>query len=949
MVFLLAVGLSFVVGLPAARFITDWQWFGEMGQATVFQTTLLARLGLFLGFGLLFFLIVFLNVWLAQRMNSANPRTRRIQFADERIQIAEAARHLTYWGLLAATVVVALLVGANAAANWQEYLLFTHAGSFGQADPLFKNDVGFYVFRLPFLSFLQTWFFWTLAAAIAASVAVHAAHRTLDFVAGTIPVVEPFVRRHVLALAGLAAVVFAWGIILNRYNLLVSDNGPFFGAGYTDVHARLPGATISAFLMLAVGALCWVNMFRGRAFLAPALGLAVWGIAFVGASVFYPAFVQRFQVVPNQFNAEKPFIENDIRFTRQAYGLDKVIVKDLPARDTVSGAQIAAHAPTIGNIRLWDWPQLGAVYSNRQANRQYYRFQLPADAPVNPNEFNIDVDRYRIGGAVRQVMLGARELYSDGLPAQAQTWQNRKLQYTHGYGAVMSPVNGVDPQGLPEYYLGEIPVKAAHPEVEVTRPQIYYGELTNEYKFVRSKQKEFDYPSGQGNVETTYEGRGGVPLGGAFNRGLWAARLGDSNMLFASDLTSESRVLFRRNIRERVQSLAPFLRLDNDPYLVVEGGRLVWMLDCYTVSNAYPYSRPSVSGFGWQADAASINYIRNTVKATIDAYDGTVTLFVADDADPIIKAWRRVFPTLFKDMAAMPEGLRAHIRYPEDLFRFQRDIYTTYHMTEARDYYGREDAWQVPIDPTTTDEGGGVERPMIPYYVLMRLPGETREDFILMTPFSPVQKENMAGWMCAKSDPEEYGQLVVYRFPKGSNVNGPRQIMGLVRKDEEISRYQTLLGQRGSSVIYGNLLVIPVDTGLLYAMPLYVQATGAGSLPGMSQVIVATGDRVAMRPTLNAALAQLSGGGTQLAGGGSSPGGAATLPSPNAAQSPAGPASGAVRAAPTPGGPASASVLLDRANAAYQRARAREQEYQSALDDLGKALEELRRGSGSGR
>ncbi|MBM3492958.1 MAG: UPF0182 family protein [Armatimonadetes bacterium] len=929
---LTALGIVVVFGYQLARLYTDWVWFREVGRPTVYTTILGARLTLFFGFGLLFFAFFYFNVWLAGRLNA---RKARPQYMDpEREIYAQIARAATRWLGVGGAVFFAFLVGGNASTHWSEYMQFTRAENFGVTDPVFGHDVGFYTFRLPFLGFLQGWMLFTLGAAAIGAAIIHYGERAADFVGGSLAAIAPAVRKHLLTLAALFAFVFAWGHWLARYDVLWSNNGAFVGAGYTDIHARVPAQIVQAFLMILVGVLCMVNASKGRAFFLPAIGIGAWFVGSLLMVSVWPSFVQRFRVVPNQFTAEKAYIERDLKFTRQAYGLDKVTEQSVSSVANLRATDLASNQETIDNIRLWDWPQLGAVYEAKQALRQYYRFRLPEFASFTTGDFNIDVDRYQLGKEYRQVMVSPRELYPEGLPTQARTWINLRLQYTHGYGIVMSPVNRVDDEGLPEYFMGQIPVESRRPELALERPQIYYGELAQDYVFINSKQDELDYPGPEGNVTTRYVGKGGAKLGGYLNRLMWATRLGDANVLLSNDLTAQSRIMFRRNIRERVQTLAPWLNWDNDPYIVLHNGRLVWILDGYTVSDRYPYSRQSEVGTGSTLVTQSFNYIRNSVKAVVDAYDGTVTFYSVDDADPVLRLWRKAFPNLVAPLSAMPSDLRAHLRYPEDMFRIQRDIYTVYHMTDARMYYGKEDQWEVPPDPGATQEDGvGSVGRMTPYYVNMRLPGAPRTEFLLMTPFTPTRTQNMSGWMCAKCDPDDYGQLFVYRFPKGVNVNGPQQIMAQINSQEDISRTITLLGQRGSRVIWGNLLAIPIGRSLLYALPLYIQAAGPGaaSIPEINQVVLATGDRIVMRPTLEEAVAALGSG----AGKGRS----------GAIGQASRPDDVTTRASVAPSGPATRGDLIQRASEAYQRARAQQKEYDAALEDLGRALKALESGS----
>lgn len=926
--FLIAVAILILFGYQLARLYTDWAWFGELNRRAVFSTILGTRLILFFGFGLLFFLVFYFNVWLASRINASAARPR---FMDpEREVYAQVARSAARWLGVGGAIFVAFLVGGNASTHWPEYIQFIHAQRFGVREPVFGLDVGFYVFRLPFLGYLQSLLLFTLGAATIGAAIIHYGERAADFVGGSLARVPQGVRKHLLWLGALFFTVWAWGHWLARYDVLWSNNGAFVGAGYTDVHARIPGQVVQTVLMLLVAVFCAINTTRGRAFALPVYGLVLWGVGSLVMVGVWPGLVQRLRVVPNQFTAEKPFIERDIAFTRKAYNLETVKEKSIPAVEIVSARDMAEDRETIENIRLWDWPQLGAVFEAKQALKTYYRFRLPEFASFTTADFNIDVDRYPIEGVARQVMVAPRELYSEGLPQQARTWVNLRLQYTHGYGLVMSPVNRVDPEGLPEYYLGQLPVVSTRPELEVERPQIYYGELAREYVIVASRQDELDYPSPEGNKLTRYNGRGGTRIGGSFSRFVWSVRLGDANLLLSSDLTSESRIMFRRNIRERVQTLAPFLNWDNDPYIVLHDGRLVWIMDGYTVTDRYPYSRQTEVGMGEYAAVQSFNYIRNSVKAVVDAYDGTVTFYAADPSDPVLKLWSRAFPSLFTPLEKMPASLRSHLRYPEDLFRIQRDIYTIYHMTDARTYYGKEDQWEVPRDPGATGEDGVAEPGrMTPYYVNMRLPGSDRTEFILMTPFTPLRTQNMSGWMCAKCDPQDYGELLVYKYPKGTNINGPQQIMAQINSQEEISKIVTLLGQRGSRVIWGNLLAIPVGQGILYALPLYVQAagTGAATIPEISQVVLATGDRIVMRPTLEEAVAALGG-----------PGGAPRGSTQGRESMPR-----ATVAAPRPTQSGAPTDALTRARQALERARQQQREYEAALEELSKALDELQR------
>jgi uncharacterized membrane protein (UPF0182 family) len=561
------------------------------------------------------------------------------------------------------------------------------------------------------------------------------------------------------------------------------------------------------------------------------------------AGVAYPGLIQRYQVSPNEIVKEKPYIDFNIRYTRLAYGLDNIEEREFPAEETLTLQDLRKNEATLKNIRLWDTQPLLATYSQLQEIRTYYKFT------------DIDIDRYLINGEYRQVTLSPRELSAKDLPSRI--WINERLTYTHGYGAVVSPVNRVTREGLPEFWVKDIP-PAASTDLRISRPQLYFSELATDYVFVKTQAKEFDYPAGDQNVYTTYEGQGGIPLGSFWRKTLFAARLGDLKLLLSNDLTPGSRVLLYRNIRERVQRIAPFFRYDDDPYMVIStAGRIVWLLDGYTVSDRFPYSAPT-RGLG--------NYVRNAVKVTVDAYDGTVHFYVADPADPLIRTTARIFPGLLQPLDAMPADLRAHIRYPEGLFRVQAGMYAVYHMRDTQVFYNKEDLWSIPVR-----HGAGPDRPMEPYYLILRLPGEPKEEFVLLIPFNPSKKDNLSAWLAARSDPPHYGKLVVYNFPKQKLIYGPRQIEARIDQDSFISQQLSLWNQRGSQVIRGNLLVIPIERSLVYVEPLYIAAE-KGQLPELKRVIVGFGDRIAMAETLEDAMARVFGGPAASAGAEAAPG-----------------------------------------------------------------------------
>ena len=632
--------------------------------------------------------------------------------------------------------------------------------------------------------------------------------------------------------------LIAWQYRLDALQLVYSFRGAVFGAGYTDVNAQLPAYNLLVIVTLITAVLLLVNVVLRQAWRAIVVVLIIWVAIATVAGNIYPGLVQRFQVDPNEFTREQTFIRDNIEFTRIAFELDDIQEENYDAEGDLTADGLLAQPDTVRNIRLWDYRPLLQTYNQVQALRQQYTFN------------DIDIDRYTIDGARRQVMLSARELIPDQLEQPAQTWVNRKLVYTHGYGVAASPVAEITPDGLPTFILKDLPSQG---QIEVTRPQIYFGERTNEYVIVKTDTPEFDYPRSEGgNAFTTFDANTGIPIRNFFTRLAFALRFADVNLLISEELSPESELLWRRNIRERVQEVAPFLRFDTDAYIVIaEDGRLFWFLDAYTLSTRFPYSEPS--RVGTSTIAPGFNYIRNSVKIVIDAYTGEMKFYVVDETEPIIAAYRQIFPALFSDYTAMPADHKAHIRYPTDLFSIQANVFLTYQMTDPKDFYNREDVWAWPQE--IFDDRA---RPIEPYYVLMQLPGSQDLDFIQILPFTPANRENMIAWLAAQSDPEKYGQKLVYRFGKDSLIFGPKQIEARIDQDPIISSQLSLWNQQGSQVIRGNLLVIPISGSLLYVEPLYLQAA-TGKIPELKRVILATPDRVVMAENLGLALAQLFG------------------------------------------------------------------------------------------
>ena len=737
--------------------------------------------------------------------------------------------------ILAVAVILGLMIASGETSRWDLVLRFLHQAPYGRSDPQFGKDIGFYLFSLPVYVAFKNWLFWLIALAGLMAGAIYLLHGDIRFDPPPWSA-SPAAISHASALIGLFLVVKAWSYALDRYLLLYDDNGVVVGAGYADVHVELPALWLLIGLAAVAAIVAFANMRRRSAPLVIAAAMLVFGGAFVFGDAV-PALVQRFYVKPSELQLERPYIQRNIDLTREAYDLGRITVKPFPAEQDLTFQSLEKDSGTVNNIRLWDWRPLLAAYAQLQEIRTYYRF------------LDVDVDRYHLGSSYQQVMISARELIPSLLPANAQTWVNLHLLFTHGDGAVMSPVTQKSAEGLPIFYLKDIP-PVADGGPAITQPRIYFGESAAGYVIVKGATPEFDYPKGSDNAYTTYDGRDGVPIGGPLWRSLFAWYFNDLNILLSRYVTGESRILFHRNIQDRVRMIAPFLRLDRDPYLAIGEGRLSWIQDAYTVSDWFPYANPEPQG-------GDINYIRNSVKIVIDAYNGTIDFYVADAADPIVATYRRIFPSLFKPLDAMPPDLQQHIRYPEDLFTLQALQYRAFHMVAPEVFYNREDLWQFPREPATPDEieaGGGTR--MAPYYIMMRLPGEAQTEFFLMLPMTPSQRENMIAWLAARCDPPEYGKLIVYEFPKDKLIYGPFQIEALINQNTDISQQISLWNQMGSRVIRGNLLVVPIGASILYVSPLYLRAE-AGELPELKRVIAAYGDRVVMEETLPAALAAL--------------------------------------------------------------------------------------------
>lgn len=846
----IALGIAILLGI-ASTFYTEVLWFREMHYSKVFWTVAWTRLALGGVFGAVFAILVLANLWIARKIT--NP-ARLFTVPDPIFERYRATlQPYTKWLVILGALVFGLFAGSSASLRWRDYLLFKHAATFGTTDPVFHKDIGFFAFKLPFHQFLLGWGLSTLVVVTLISAAAH------YFMGGIRPQargerVAPEVRAHLSVLLGLIVLLKAWGYRLGEYNLSFSPRGVVHGASYADVHAQLPALNLLIVIAIVCAALFLINV-RFKNWILPVGGIGLLALTSIIGGGIYPAAIQKFRVKPNERQLENPYIQRNIDATRVAFGLDKVTTIGYSGLAPLTAATISANKDTVANIRLWRPDVLLNSYTNLQRIKQYYNFH------------DVDVDRYDFDSGKRQVMLAAREISPNDVSAEARTWLNTHLFYTHGYGVVASRVDRVSGQGTPDFILQNIPPQVSEGGPKITQPQVYFGEV-EEYPFaiVHSKQKELDYPTGdQGYKDTQYDGSGGITLSNLVRRLAFAWRFRDVNLLISSAVTNDSKIFFRRVVSDRVQRVAPFIKLDQDPYIAIANGRLVWIIDGYTTSNGYPYSqRVSLVTLTNGKLTGGANYIRNSVKFVIDAKNGNVDGYVWDENDPVLKAWLNVFPGIFKPKSAMPAEVREHVRYPEDLFRLQTAVYANYHQSKADTFYQKEDAWVVGNDPTfcLNLEGGcptGTSNPPVdPYYVLMALPKEKQESFVLVRPFTPggASRQNMTGYMVARADPDRYGELITYSFPRSDLIYGPELAEGAINQDPDVSQLVTLWNQQHSKVIYGNLIIVPMGNSLLYVQPLYLQGSGS-KIPQLKKVIVFSGNRVEMGDTLDDALDRL--------------------------------------------------------------------------------------------
>jgi uncharacterized membrane protein (UPF0182 family) len=819
----IAAFLLLAVFLPAAvTFYTDWLWFGETGYQAVFLRTLTAQGLLGVAAAIVVFVVLLFNVRIA--LAAVSSRQLIITTREGPIAITVDRRHVQPVGTAVAAV-LALLFGLFASSQWQEWLLFQHGQPFGEVDPVLGKDVSFYVFQLPFLDVLRGSLLALVALASVAAVAVYLLAGALDVDLARGVRIAASAKRHLAALAAALLLVLAFGAYLDVPRLLTTPGGIVHGVSNVDVAIRIPALRVLMIAAFAGAGLALYQMIAASwwpIITAAALYIVVTVAGSVGA-----AAMQRFIIAPNEQVRETPFIEHNIRATRRAFALDEVEERELSGDALLTRTDIEANDATLGNVRLWDPQPLLQTFAQIQEIRTYYDF------------VSVHNDRYMIDGQYRQIMLSARELNSDSLPNR--NWINERLTFTHGYGVTLGPVNQVTPEGLPVLFIKDLPPQSSV-DLQIDEPSIYFGQQSNDHVFVRTNAREFHYPKGEDNVYTSYEGNGGIPVSGFLRRLLFSARFRSFKVLLSDDITNESRVMFYRRLSERIGRIAPFLQYDSDPYLVISNGRLFWMQDAYTTTRRYPYSTPASNG---------INYIRNSVKVTVDAYHGTVAFYLVDEADPMARTLQRIFPTLLRPLAEMPDDMRTRLRYPEGIFALQAAMYATYHMTNPAVFYNKEDLWEVPVI-------GSEPQPQLmqPYYAMMRLPGEQAAEFIQMLPFTPARKDNLASWMVARSDGAHYGRLRVFQFPKQKVVFGPRQIVARINQDQAIAPQITLWNQQGSEVLQGTLLVIPIEESLLYIRPLYLRSAG-GRIPELKRVIVAHQNQIVMEDTLDRALDRL--------------------------------------------------------------------------------------------
>ena len=857
-VFIVIIGFS--IARAIATFFTNYLWFDSVQLNSVWLKILLTKASLVGATSLLAFIFIFTNLRLAVRATPVMDIFESFESQDplSRFRAWTNERFLRYrlWG----SIGLSLFLGAGASQLWEQVLLFLNQKSFGITDPIFNADVSSFVFGLPLYRLFVSWGFQLVVFTSLIIVLFFIATGALQLRQGQLPEVSSGAKAHLSVLLAFIAVLKAFAYRLDSLELLYSPRGKVFGASYTDVVAHLPALNLLILISLFGAVLLLVNIKR-RGWLLPVTAISLWLAVSIIVGGLVPAAIQRFRVIPDELNKELIYVENHIDYTRLAYGLDAIEEKSFAASPNLSQENISNNQQTVDNIRLWDPTVLAETYSQLQEIRAYYALD------------EVDVDRYEINGELTQVMVAARELDQTNLPAVG--WVNERLQYTHGFGVVFSPANNVASQGQPDFYVKGVPATTTVSELEISQPRIYFGESADsiEYVVVNSLQEEVDYPlstEGQSVAYTNYSGDGGVSIGSFFKRLGFALRYSELNLMISNQLSDDSKLIMERNIVSRVKKAAPFLYTDNDPYLALIDGDLFWIIDMYTVSDKYPYAQPADTRRINENSGLpmNFNYLRNSVKAVVNAYDGTMNFYVVDDKDPIIQSYQDIFPDLFSLGADMSDDLLDHIRYPEDLFTIQSDMYRDYHMTDPKVFYADEDPWVIPSDSSTTPRVATLRgefteigfKPMLPYYLLMSLPGETDLSYLIFQPFNPENRPNMQSFLVADADPENYGQLIDFRLPKGEFVDGPSQVATRINQDPDISQIFTLLDQQGSSVIKGNLFVVPIDQSVLYYQPIYLQGE-QNPLPEFKFVVVVFQDKIIMEETLSDAIASIFGEG----------------------------------------------------------------------------------------
>ena len=817
-------------------------WFNSLGYSSVYWYVFKTKVALFAGFTILTALLLAATFLLFQRLFGAYAFEQRTIILNNQPFQFSPAKFIRPLGWFI-SLLVGVIYGFQLKDHWRQVALYWHQPATTYHDPIFGKPLGFYLFSLPLYDSLSSWLLGVTFIILCAAVAY-------SLLGLPQTVLKPSVRwssgaafRAVCCALALFLLVLSWRTYLSRFPFLWQDHATFSGVTYTDAHYTLPAMLVVSIALIVAAIILLVNAFRVRRFSLLLIAIAIPVAVYIIGVALIPAYVQSFIVKPNEIERESAYIGYNIEWTRRGFGLDQIESREFAAETSIAAVDLPNNRESLENIRLWDWRALQDTLRQTQAIRIYYDF------------FDVDVDRYTLGGQTRQMMIAPREIRDDKLPAQSRNWINERLVYTHGYGVTMNSANGFTPEGLPQFALSNMPVQSTVPEIKVTRPEIYFGELTDRYVYVNTQQNEFDYPQGETNTFTTYQGTGGIRVGGWGRRMLLAWSIGDlSKLPFSTAVTSESRVLIRRTVREIVNGVAPFLTYDKDPYIVVnDEGRLFWILDAFTESSYFPYSTHHDVG------GNSLNYIRNSVKVVIDAYNGTARFYVFDNNDPLLAAYRGIFPGLFLDANQMPADLRAHVRYPETLIRAQGEVYGLYHTQNTSMFFQREDVWSIAQHVTLDDKNQPKSTPLDPYFVLMQLPGEQKKDeFVLIVPFSPANRNNMIGWMAGRSDGENYGKLLVYNFPSSRLIDGPTQIESRIDQNAQLSAQFSLWNQQGSRVIRGHLLVIPIGRSLVFVEPIYLKAERS-PMPELRLVVLATQEKLAYGQTFGEAMNNLFG------------------------------------------------------------------------------------------